>query len=148
MAGKAMRRGRSKHDAKRMAAVERQVAVLEHRKLGMSYQQIAVRLGFNSKQAAWKAGWAALNRTRRRPDKNALALELARVDALFVAIYGRAIRGEQGAIDAALKLMEVRARLLGLDAPTQIELPSNVSPSPNCFPPALTLTLTALSLPL
>jgi hypothetical protein len=124
-----MRRGRSKHDAKRMAAVERQVATLECRKLGMSYPQIAARLGFNSRQAAWKAAQSGMKRTRPRADKNALALELARVDDLFVAIYWRAIRGDVEATEAALALMQFRARLLGLDAPTQIELSSTVPPS-------------------
>jgi hypothetical protein len=121
-----MRRGRSKHDPQRLAAVERQVAVLEWRKRGLSYSQIAARLGYRSRQAAWKAAWAGMTRTPTRPDANELALELARVDALFGAIYERAIRGDLGAIDAALSLMQFRARLLGLDAPPQVELSSTV----------------------
>lgn len=48
-----------------------------------------------------------------------IEMELDRLDAMFLAIAGRAAQGDVAAIDRALRIQERRARLLGLDAPTQ-----------------------------
>jgi len=46
-------------------------------------------------------------------------LELERLDAMLFAIGPEVRKGSYGAIDRALKIMERRARLLGLDAPVK-----------------------------
>jgi hypothetical protein len=48
-----------------------------------------------------------------------IEMELDRLDAMFLAIAGRAATGDVAAIDRALRIQERRAKLLGLDAPTQ-----------------------------
>lgn len=50
-----------------------------------------------------------------------VASAIQRVDALFVAIYRKALAGDADAISAVLGLMAFRARLLGLDAQKKIE---------------------------
>ncbi|MFE6872574.1 hypothetical protein ACFVFS_39285 [Kitasatospora sp. NPDC057692] len=51
------------------------------------------------------------------------ALEDARLDRMFLVAYRRAVRdGDLPAIDRALRIMERRARLLGLDRPTRTEI--------------------------
>ncbi|MFD8597518.1 hypothetical protein ACFV1L_21200 [Kitasatospora sp. NPDC059646] len=51
------------------------------------------------------------------------ALEDARLDRLFLVAYRRAVRdGELPAIDRALRIMERRARLRGLDRPLRTEI--------------------------
>lgn len=47
-------------------------------------------------------------------------LELARLDRMFNVFYDRAVRGDKTAADRALKIMDRRARLLGLDQPVKI----------------------------
>jgi len=48
--------------------------------------------------------------------KMMLLLELERLDELYFAVHGNATSGHLGAIDRALKIMERRAKLLGLDS--------------------------------
>ncbi|MEU8919453.1 hypothetical protein AB0D10_00780 [Kitasatospora sp. NPDC048545] len=51
------------------------------------------------------------------------ALEDARLDRMFMVAYRRAVRdGDLSAIDRALRIMERRARLLGLDQPARTEI--------------------------
>lgn len=48
-------------------------------------------------------------------------LELARLDQLHLAVWGRAIQGDYGAIDTVLKIMARRAKFLpGLEAPQAV----------------------------
>lgn len=48
------------------------------------------------------------------------ALEVARLDRMLSAIAARVEKGDDKAIDRALKIGERRARLLGLDAPLKV----------------------------
>ncbi|MFB6581666.1 hypothetical protein ACFCYC_30405 [Streptomyces sp. NPDC056402] len=51
------------------------------------------------------------------------ALEADRLDRLFLVAYRKVVRDQDlTAIDRALRVMERRARLLGLDMPTRTEL--------------------------
>ncbi|MFJ8430480.1 hypothetical protein ACIQ9P_04150 [Kitasatospora sp. NPDC094019] len=51
------------------------------------------------------------------------ALEDARLDRMFLVAYRKAVRdGDLPAIDRALRIMERRARLLGLDRPIRAEI--------------------------
>lgn len=45
------------------------------------------------------------------------AEEVSRLDAMLAGLWPDARRGHLGAVDRVLRLMERRARLLGLDAP-------------------------------
>jgi len=49
------------------------------------------------------------------------ALELLRLDELLNALWDTAIAGDLKAVDRVLKVMERRAKLLGLDAPFEIK---------------------------
>ena len=46
-------------------------------------------------------------------------LEVKRLDNIMIRRYPQAMDGNQGAVDRMLRIMERRAKLLGLDAPTQ-----------------------------
>ncbi|MEW1719761.1 hypothetical protein [Streptomyces sp. NPDC093109] len=51
------------------------------------------------------------------------SVEAERLDRLFFVAYRKAVRdGELPAIDRALRIMERRARLLGLDRPAKTEI--------------------------
>jgi hypothetical protein len=49
-----------------------------------------------------------------------------RLDQLQRAVWAQAIQGDYRAIAAALKIMERRARLFGLDAPIQVEVSDEI----------------------
>lgn len=48
-------------------------------------------------------------------------LEQQRLDRLIFAVWAKALRGDTQAVLSVLRIMERRAKLLGLDAPTKID---------------------------
>jgi hypothetical protein len=50
------------------------------------------------------------------------ALEATRLDRMQAAVWAQAVHGEEAAIRSVLRIMERRARLWGLDAPTQVQV--------------------------
>lgn len=96
---------------------------LEMRKAGATYAHIAQVLNI-TETAARKAVLRALARLNEKVSESAeevRRLELERLDALLAALWGKAQAGDGAAIDRVLRIMERRARLLGLDAPERIE---------------------------
>jgi len=65
---------------------------------------------------------AALRQVVRQPNAELVDLELARLDQLLVAMWPKAMQGSGWAVERCLSIMERRARLLGLDAPTKHEV--------------------------
>jgi hypothetical protein len=90
------------------------------RAAGFSYRQIGKQLGFSG-QAAWLSINSALARTAPKASDTDRELEIQRLDTLFAAIYASATSGSLAAIDAALGIMDRRARLLGIDAPGRVK---------------------------
>ena len=101
-------------------ALDNQLKALELRKAGISYARIAETLGYKDGSGAWRAVKAALKKTLQEPSDELRMLEIERLDAMLAAIWGSVKQGQYGAQDRALKIMERRAKLLGLDAPTKI----------------------------
>jgi DNA-binding CsgD family transcriptional regulator len=117
------RRAQSKTSGKRVLAREREEKALALRKAGASYSQIAKQLGV-TKNAAHKMVTRVLDRYAYKIADGVPAvreLEIQRLDMLLLGIWDRARRGDGSAIDRALKIMERRARLLGLDAPKEFK---------------------------
>jgi hypothetical protein len=97
---------------------ERRRRALDLRKAGATYDAIAREMGLSGSGAAFKIVKNALKATYREPAEDVRKLELERLDRLTLALWKRAQNGESEAIDRVLKLMDRRAKLLGLDAPT------------------------------
>lgn len=89
---------------------------------GVSFEEIATRLGYSSKSGAYKAVTTALQKTIQEPANELRTLELTRLDAMLQATWDAAQRGLPQAVDRVLKIMERRAKYLGLDAPTNYTL--------------------------
>lgn len=115
---------RSATGADAIKTAERMAQVWEMRKTGASYTRIAKALG---------ADRSTLRRqVRRHLDKlhaenmesanDVRALDLARLDDANTAIWAQVRQGNHGAIDRLIRIMERRARLLGLDAATKSEI--------------------------
>lgn len=112
MAGKT-KRGRNVQAI--VDANERQVRALELRKAGVSYQTIADTLGYGGPSGAFKAVQTALKTTLREPAEELRSLEMERLDQAAFAIAAQVRAGNLGAIDRLLRIMERRAKMLGLD---------------------------------
>lgn len=125
-----------------LTTAEREAEAARLRSRGLTYQQIADEVGYKHRADAHNAVKAVLQATVREAGDDLRALELIRLDALYVAAtkvlerehvtvsHGQIVSGADGtpilddapvlqAIDRLLRIQERRARLLGLDAPVK-----------------------------
>lgn len=111
-------------DPAKVRAVERRRDALALRRSGATYQQIGERLGVavSTAHTAVQNALAGVADESDGAARELRALELERLDELQRSVWPEATRGGLAAIDRALKIMERRARLLGLDAPARQSL--------------------------
>lgn len=110
----------SKTSKRRLEAAAKQRQALSLRQAGVTYADIADRLGYAASSGAYKAVMAALDKTLQEPADELRRVELARLDRLQSSVWLAATGGDMTALDRILKIMERRARLMGLDAPVKI----------------------------
>lgn len=94
---------------------QRRAQALELRRAGIKYTEIARRLGYKSRAAAAQDITRALDQIVREPGEAVLAQELDRLDAMLAGLWPDARRGEPAAVDRVLRIMDRRAKYLGLD---------------------------------
>lgn len=129
---------------KSIETAKRDAEAAKLRSEGKTYDQIAEALEFSDRSLARRAVERALAATVREPADELRQLELIRLDALWVEAVkvmttehitvnnGRVIEVDGvplkddaptlQAIDRLLKIMERRAKLVGLDSPTKVEV--------------------------
>ncbi|MBP6096147.1 MAG: hypothetical protein KA451_08275 [Methyloversatilis sp.] len=115
---------KSKTGAEAVTTAQSEEQALDLRRSGASYREIAKALDM-SLGNAHRLVKRALNRNLAKCEEIAVeirTLELDRLDALQTFLWEKAKKGNATAIDRILKIMERRARLLGLDAPQRIGL--------------------------
>ena len=95
--------------------IAREKHVLELRRACLSFDAIAEQVGIGHRSDAHKVYKRALARTLQEPAAEIRQLEADRLDRLQVAVWTKALRGDLSAVDRVLRVMERRARLLGLD---------------------------------
>ncbi|PSK95792.1 hypothetical protein CLV30_12844 [Haloactinopolyspora alba] len=95
---------------------ERMAQVLDLREAGGSYRAIAKQLNISHEQVAQDLS-DALTEITREPAERVRDMELDRLDAMLLGLWSRARRGDLGAVDRVIKLMDRRAKYLGLDTP-------------------------------
>ena len=117
--------GKSKAAPERVTAAERRVKALELRKLGFTYRRIGEQLGV-TESAAHKMVTTSLRELNEKSAENAeelRRLELERLDEWLLRIAQEIKDGKAlGAIDRGIRIQARRAKLLGLDAPTKVEM--------------------------
>lgn len=96
-------------------ALQREKEVLELKRAGLSFDEIAARVGYTNRGTAHRAYQRAMARTLQQPAAEVRQLEADRLDRMQVALWSKALRGDVGAVDRVLAIMQRRARLLGLD---------------------------------
>jgi hypothetical protein len=107
----------SRNSKTRIKAARRGVEAMRLRKRGLSCRAIGEQMGI-SEQRAWKLvckEFDRLNEKRSEKATDVLRLELSRLDTMFSAVWENAKAGDLKAIAAALKIVERRAALLGLN---------------------------------
>lgn len=82
---------------------------------GRTYQQIADELGYASRGTVHHIVHDALARDRKDAVENHQQLELARLDALQLALWDKAMSGDVEAAREVRAVIMARCRLLGLD---------------------------------
>jgi hypothetical protein len=107
-----------------LEAREREVRAFELRKMGASYRAIGRDLGI-SQTAAHDAIMRVLARLAAQTEKHTRELrqmEVERLDAALLVVMPMVRRGDLPAVDRMIRLVDARARLLGLNAPAQVEV--------------------------
>ena len=122
--------------AKQIETAERRAAILDLRKAGSDYRQIAKDIikhfgvdnlpkGFDERYA-WmdvKRELERLNTERREDTLEIRTLELERLDRLLMSFYPKAIKGDYQAADRVLKIMAQREKYIaGLAVPQKIDI--------------------------
>lgn len=119
-----MTTGRSGKKARGRAATtaERRERAFELRKAGATFKTIGEQLGI-SEQAASRHISRVLRQLAEKLQEDAILvrqMEAERLDRFFLALWTRAVAGDVVSIDRALRIMERRAKLLGLDMPLKV----------------------------
>lgn len=108
--------------------VDRKLQALELRKQGYGFWDIAQKLGYKSSSGAYAAVVTALREVLQEPAEEVRALEIERLDAMIAHLMPYIDRPESrsrfdikmSAMDRVIKLMDRRAKFLGLDQPVKI----------------------------
>lgn len=114
----------AKSSVRRIRTTEKTLKALELRKRGMNYTQIGEELGC-ARSTACRYVLSELENLAEKCREEAVHvrdLELQRLDELYLIAY-RAISdgNDLAGIDRCLRIMERRAKLLGIDAAEKVE---------------------------
>ena len=113
----------AKSSVRRIRTTEKTLKALELRKRGMNYTQIGEKLGC-ARSTACRYVLSELENLADKCREEAVHvrdLELQRLDALYLKAWEAVEEGDLPAIDRCLRIMERRAKLLGLDAAEKVE---------------------------
>ena len=100
---------------------EKELRVLELRRAGFTFQRIAEEVGYKQASGAQRALERIMARNIPQAPNEFRWQELDRLDRMQVALWPRAMKGDDRAINTIIRLMERRAGYLGLDAPKLIQ---------------------------
>lgn len=107
--------------------IDKERQVLELRRMGVTYDEIAKATGYATAQGALLAYKRALKRTLNEAGaQEAREEELDRLDRLQRVYWAKAINGDVVALDRVLKIMEHRAKYRGLYAPARMQVEATV----------------------
>jgi hypothetical protein len=101
--------------------LDRETECLRLRRGGLTLDEIAKRVGYANPGSVHKALERANARIVREDVEEIRNLEAERLDLLQAANWGRALAGDIPAGALVLRVMERRAKLLGLDMPIRVQ---------------------------
>jgi len=106
--------------------IDKERQVLELKRSGATWDAIAQVVGYSNGSGAFKAYQRAMVRTLQQPADELRDAEIDRLDRLQRAYWFEAIGDKNNppvhkSAEIVLKIIDRRAKLLGLDAPTKIQ---------------------------
>jgi hypothetical protein len=101
-------------------AAERRSRAVEMALTGSSYQAIADELGYANRCTVYRLVKNALADRQVESIDELRRLEVDRLDALQVAIWDDATNGDVRAVAAVIRVMHLRAKILGLYSHTDL----------------------------
>jgi cyanate lyase len=104
------------HRNRALAAARRAKAV-KLRTAGLTYDQIAMELGYANRGTAYRVISEALRTQTLEAVGELRSLEVARLNSLQSAMWQKAMDGDMPSAMAVLRVIMARCRLLGLDGP-------------------------------
>ena len=109
---------------KRLERERRRKVVAANILAGLTYREIAEALNVSLGTVAgdFRAILKAWQKHYEGDMDRWVKVQLRRLDVMLNALWSKAKDGDETAIDRVLKIMERQARLLGLDAPTDVNL--------------------------
>lgn len=116
------RRNNSRTTPEAIERRERDLQCVKLRRAGLGWDAIAQQLGYSDPGHAYRRFMAVMVDYPREDAEAARDLEADRYDQLQRAIWAKCLAGDTWAIDRALKIMDQRARLLGLNAPIRQQI--------------------------
>lgn len=95
---------------------------MEFRKAGYQYREISDALGVPiSTVGRWvKEGMDQWRKQAAKYAEDIVLMEEKRLDRMLAGVWSRAKAGDDAAVDRVIKIMERRAKLLGLDKPSKV----------------------------
>ncbi|MDR5713143.1 hypothetical protein, partial [Nesterenkonia flava] len=100
--------------------IERRTKATQYRAAGMTWEQVANKLDYANKSAAWKDVVPHLQAEHNEAVEHLRVIELERLDQLTKGVFPKALKGDTKAVDAVLKIMARRARYIGgLEVPEE-----------------------------
>jgi transcriptional regulator len=102
--------------------LDREIEVVKLRRGGLTWDLIAERIGYKSASAAHAAYQRAAKRAVQDDIDAIRQIENERLDIAQSAIWGKVLAGELSAVQTLIRLMERRAKLLGLDQPIRQQI--------------------------
>lgn len=112
--------GRPKGQAPSAEVAQREAEVVKLRRGGLTWDLIGERVGLTT-SGAYNAYERALKRVVAEDITAIRSLETERLDLAQSAIWGKVLQGDNASISNLLRIMERRAKLLGLDQPVRIQ---------------------------
>ena len=111
----------SRKKAPSPAVLEKELQIIELRRAGITWERIAVEVGFKNASGAYKMYQRAAERMVRPHLEEYRDMQLDRLERMHQAVWRKAKEGDLRAIDTALRISDREAKLLGLDAPQKIQ---------------------------
>ena len=112
----------------RALAAERRRRAVEMALTGSSYQAIADELGYANRGTVYRLVKNALEDRQVETIDELRRLEVERLDSLQVAIWEDAMTGDVRAVAAVVRIMHLRAKILGLYSHTDSNCPHVTKP--------------------
>lgn len=112
---------RKKITPKTIGYAERRTKGLRMRSMRMTYQQIADELYNGNRGACYRDLQKAMDDLPKEAAQEVRLQEMELLDTMARGLVPKASKGDEKAVQALLRIMERRAKYLGLDVPVQVE---------------------------